>query len=81
MRKIGESYYVCTLYSFLEAKTYTVGNNILFACTLHVRDKYLSYAKLMKKNVNLKGLSHEIELGLTVGRGWFLNFLGAPMIL
>ena len=35
----------------------------------------------MKKNVNLKGLSHEIELGLTVGRCWFLNFLGAPMIL
>jgi hypothetical protein len=38
----------------------------------------------------LKGLSHEIdfqnfdkftELGLTKGRGWFLNFLGASMIL
>ncbi len=39
----------------------------------------------------LKGLSHEIdfktvekkftELGLTKGRGWFLNFLEAPMIL
>jgi hypothetical protein len=38
----------------------------------------------------LKGLSHEIdfknfdkitELGLTKGRGWFFNFLGAPMIL
>ncbi len=37
----------------------------------------------------LKGLSHEIdfknfdkntELGLTKRRGWFLNFLGAPMI-
>ncbi len=39
----------------------------------------------------LKGLSHEIdfkdfdkkfaELGLTMGGGWFLSFLGAPMIL
>ncbi len=37
----------------------------------------------------LKGLSHEIDfktfdknlLGLTKGRGWFLNFLQAPMIL
>jgi hypothetical protein len=37
----------------------------------------------------LKGLSHEIdfnfnnkktELGLTKGRGWFLNFKGSPMI-
>jgi hypothetical protein len=39
---------------------------------------------------DLKGLSHEIdsknfdkftELGLTKGRGWFLNFSGALMIL
>ena len=38
----------------------------------------------------LKGLSHEIdfknfdkftELGLTKGRGWFFNLLGAPIIL
>jgi len=39
----------------------------------------------------LKGLSHEIDFknfdekftepGLSKGRNWFLNFLGAPMIL
>jgi hypothetical protein len=43
----------------------------------------------MAKKV-LKGLSHEIDfknfdknlvLNLTKGRGWFLNFLRAPMIL
>jgi hypothetical protein len=56
MRKIGESYYLSTLYNFLEAKIYTVGYNILFVCTLynvHVRDKYLSHAELIRKNVNL----------------------------
>jgi hypothetical protein len=38
----------------------------------------------VKKGYHLKGLSHEIdfkELDLTKGRGWCLNFLGAPMIL
>jgi hypothetical protein len=41
------------------------------------------------KPLDLKGLSHEIDftnvdknvLGLSKGRGWFLNFLGAPMIM
>jgi hypothetical protein len=28
-----------------------------------------------------KILTKFTELGLTKGRGWFLNFLGAPMIL
>ncbi len=42
-------------------------------------------------NYHLKGLSHEIvlktfdkkitELGLTEGRGWFLNFLEAPIFV
>jgi hypothetical protein len=49
------------------------------------------YCKLkFSKPKCLKGQSHEIdfknfdkftERGLTNGRGWFLNSLGAPMIL
>ncbi len=57
------SYYVCTLYSFLEARTYTVVYNIQFVCTLynvHVRYKYLSYAKLIKKNVNLSKFKYSL---------------------
>ena len=51
------------MYSFLEARTYTVMYNIQFVCTLynvHVRDKYLSYAKLIKKNVNLSKFKYSL---------------------
>ncbi len=51
----------------------------------------LSRNRVTIKQNGLKGLSHEIDfkkiwqkftdLDLIKGRGWFLNFLGAPMIL
>ncbi len=49
---------------------------------------FLQLDGFIKKPSSLKGLSHEIDFknvdkkpGLTKGRGWFLNFLEALMIL
>jgi hypothetical protein len=37
--------------------------------------------KRLYREIDLKNVDKFTELGLTKGRGWVLNFLGAPMIL
>jgi hypothetical protein len=51
-------------------------------CSAQVPDVVVSYAlSLLSHEIDLKSFDKFTELGLTKGRGWFLNFLGAPMIL
>ncbi len=39
------------------------------------------YLKGLSNEIDLKNFDKFTELGLSKGRGWFLNFMGAPMIV
>ncbi len=57
---------------------YTV-RNIVMARFYLCRNLWADMNKIKEVVLHLKGLSHEIDF--TMGRGWFLNYLWASMIL